>query len=95
MSGLFFLFYCSSFCTKTHYRPLLSNIQWANAEARARLALQAEGKLDKPVFGVHYDTPENKFDFESDRPDNPFNEEEDDDDDDEDDDEEDDDEDED
>ena len=58
------------------------------------MALQAEGKLDKPVFGVHYDTPENKFDFESDRPDNPFNEEEDDDDDDEEEDDEDDDEDE-
>jgi hypothetical protein len=26
------------------------------------------------VFGVHYDTPENKFDFESVNPDNPFNE---------------------
>lgn len=43
--------------------------------------LQAAGKLDKPVFGVHYDTPENKFDFESVNPDNPFNEEDDDDDD--------------
>jgi len=46
------------------------------------LELQAAGKLDKPVFGVHYDTPENKFDFESVSPDNPFNEEDDDDDDD-------------
>ena len=46
------------------------------------MTLQAEGKLDKPVFGVHYDTPENKFDFESENPDNPFNEEDDDDDDD-------------
>jgi hypothetical protein len=43
------------------------------------LTLQAEGKLDQPVFGVHYDTPENKFDFESQNPDNPFNEEDDDD----------------
>jgi len=34
------------------------------------------------VFGVHYDTPENKFDFESENPDNPFNEEDDDDEDD-------------
>jgi hypothetical protein len=49
------------------------------------LTLQAEGKLDKPVFGVHYDTPENKFDFESVNPDNPFNEDDDDDDDDDDD----------
>lgn len=57
-------------------------LQWASSEARARLTLQAEGKLDKPVFGVHYDTPENKFDFESENPDNPFNEEDDDDDDD-------------
>ena len=54
----------------------------ASSEAQARLTLQAEGKLDKPVFGVHYDTPENKFDFESVNPDNPFNEEDDDDDDD-------------
>jgi hypothetical protein len=29
------------------------------------------------VFGVHYDTPENNFDFESVNPDNPFNEEDD------------------
>lgn len=43
------------------------------------MTLQAEGKLDQPVFGVHYDTPENKFDFESQNPDNPFNEEDDDD----------------
>lgn len=49
-------------------------IQWASSEARARLALQAEGKLDEPVFGVHYDTPENKYDFESKIADNPFNE---------------------
>jgi len=40
------------------------------------------------VFGVHYDTPENKFDFESENPDNPFNEEDDDDEDDDDDDDE-------
>ena len=53
-------------------------MQWASSEARVRLALQAEGKLDKPVFGVHYDTPENKFDFESVNPDNPFNEDDDD-----------------
>lgn len=26
------------------------------------------------MFGVHYDTVENKFDFESVNPDNPFNE---------------------
>ena len=58
------------------------HFQWASSEAQARLTLQAEGKLDKPVFGVHYDTPENKFDFESVNPDNPFNEEDDDDDDD-------------
>lgn len=54
--------------------PLRHKQQWASSEARARLALQAEGKLDKPVFGVHYDTPENKFDFESVTPDNPLNE---------------------
>lgn len=55
------------------FNPLY-HLQWASGEARARLALQAEGKLDKPVFGVHYDTPENKYDFESVSPDNPFNE---------------------
>ena len=49
------------------------------------MTLQADGKLDKPVFGVHYDTPENKFDYECDNPDNPFNEDDDDDDDDDDD----------
>ena len=54
--------------------------QWASSEARARLALQAEGRLDQPIFGVHYDTPENKFEFESKSPDNPFDEDEDDDD---------------
>ena len=64
------------------FYQLLFYTQWASSEAQARLTLQAEGKLDKPVFGVHYDTPENKFDFESVNPDNPFNEEDDDDDDD-------------
>ncbi|KAL7551471.1 hypothetical protein ACHAWF_014664 [Thalassiosira exigua] len=73
------------------FAPDTSIQTWASSEARARLALQAEGKLDQPVFGVHYDTPENKFDFECDKPDNPFNEEEDDDDEDDDDEEEDDD----
>jgi len=56
------------------FAPDTSIKTWASSEARARLALQAEGKLDEPVFGVHYDTPENKFDFESMSPDNPFNE---------------------
>lgn len=69
-----------SFCNISPTHPFLSNnTQWASSEARARLALQAEGKLDQPVFGVHYDTPENKFDFESVNPDNPFNEADDDD----------------
>jgi len=63
------------------FAPDTSIKTWASSEARARLALQAEGKLDKPVFGVHYDTPENKFDFESVNPDNPLNEDDDDDDD--------------
>ncbi|KAL7541850.1 hypothetical protein ACHAXR_011279 [Thalassiosira sp. AJA248-18] len=71
------------------FAPDTSIQTWASSEARARLALQAEGKLDKPQFGVHYDTPENKFDFESVNPDNPFNEDDDDDDDDDDDEEED------
>jgi len=60
------------------FAPDTSIKTWAQSEARARLVLQAEGKLDQPVFGVHYDTPENKFDFESVNPDNPFNEEDDD-----------------
>lgn len=66
------------------FAPDTSIKTWASSEARARLALQADGKLDEPVFGVHYDTPENKFDFESVSPDNPFNEDDDDDDDEED-----------
>ncbi|KAL3762955.1 hypothetical protein ACHAWU_001102 [Discostella pseudostelligera] len=65
------------------FAPDTSIKTWASSEARARLALQAEGKLDQPVFGVHYDTPENKYEFESKSPDNPFDEDEDDDDDDE------------
>ena len=44
-----------------------------------------EGKIDKPVFGVHYNTPETVYDFESKGVDNPFNEDDDDDDDDDDD----------
>ncbi len=40
--------------------------------------------MDQPVFGIHYDTPENKYEFESKNPDNPFDEEEDDEDDEED-----------
>ena len=50
-----------------------------------RLQLQAEGKLDKPEFGVFYNVPEKIYDFEAPNPDNPFNEEDDDDDDDDDD----------
>mmetsp|Transcript_24219 Transcript_24219/g.49590 ORF Transcript_24219/g.49590 Transcript_24219/m.49590 type:complete len:169 (-) Transcript_24219:365-871(-) len=64
------------------FAPDTSIKTWASSEARARLELQAKGKLDQPVFGVHYDTPENKYEFESKNPDNPFDEEEDDDDDD-------------
>ena len=66
-----------------------SSIQsWASAEARVRLDLQEDGTLDKPEFGVHYNTIENVFDFESKVVDNPFNEDDDDDDDEDDDDEE-------
>jgi hypothetical protein len=46
----------------THFNTIFCTVklnkQWASAEARARLEMQAEGKLDKPVFGVHYNTPE-------------------------------------
>lgn len=66
------------------FAPDTSIKTWASSEARARLELQAQGKLDQPVFGVHYDTPENKYEFESKNPDNPFDEEEDDEDDEED-----------
>ena len=56
MSPAFLISHISShntiFCT------IKLNKQWASAEARARLEMQAEGKLDKPVFGVHYNTPE-------------------------------------
>ena len=54
-------------------------LQWASNEARVRLDLQAEGKLENPEFGVHYNVPERVFDWECPNPDNPFNEEDDDD----------------
>ena len=73
----YFLIFCASPC-----------VQWASAEARVRLNLQEEGKLDKPEFGVHYNTPENVLDFESKVVDDPFDEGDEDDDDDDDDDEE-------
>ena len=69
-----------SFYPYSIYILILNIKQWAQSEARARLTLQADGKLDQPVFGVHYDTVENKYDFESNNPDNPFNEDDDDDD---------------
>ena len=58
------------------FAPDTSIKSWASGEARARLELQAEGSLDKAVFGVHYNVlPEEKaFDFEFVNPDNPFNE---------------------
>ena len=55
---------------------------WASNEARVRLDLQEEGKLDQPIFGVHYNVPEKVFDWECPNPDNPFNEEDDEDEDD-------------
>eukprot|EP00540_Astrosyne_radiata_P022395 CAMPEP_0116846382 /NCGR_PEP_ID=MMETSP0418-20121206/13798_1 /TAXON_ID=1158023 /ORGANISM="Astrosyne radiata, Strain 13vi08-1A" /LENGTH=123 /DNA_ID=CAMNT_0004477611 /DNA_START=204 /DNA_END=575 /DNA_ORIENTATION=- len=65
--------------------PDTSIQSWAEAEARARLALQEEGGLSKLDFGTHYNVTGFKYDFESLKPDNPFNEEDDDDDDDDDD----------
>ena len=56
---------------------------WAEAEARARLELKESKGFDKFEFGTHYNTTDVKFDFESLKPDNPFNEDDDDDDDDE------------
>ena len=56
---------------------------WAANEARVRLDLIKEGKIEKAEFGVHYNVPEKVFDFDSNSADNPFNEEDDDDDDDE------------
>eukprot|EP00804_Cyclotella_cryptica_P006667 CCRYP_008609-RA/>CCRYP_008609-RA protein AED:0.10 eAED:0.10 QI:84/0.5/0.66/1/1/1/3/220/158 len=70
------------FLMATVFAPDTSIKTWASSEARARLRLQAEGKLEQPVFGVHYDTHDNNFDFESVSPDNPFNEEDDEDEDD-------------
>ena len=58
---------------------------WAANEARVRLDLLKEGKIDKVEFGVHYNTSEKIYDFDSKVVDNPFNEEDDDDDDDDDD----------
>eukprot|EP00561_Arcocellulus_cornucervis_P013895 CAMPEP_0185799290 /NCGR_PEP_ID=MMETSP1322-20130828/234_1 /TAXON_ID=265543 /ORGANISM="Minutocellus polymorphus, Strain RCC2270" /LENGTH=139 /DNA_ID=CAMNT_0028494851 /DNA_START=6 /DNA_END=422 /DNA_ORIENTATION=+ len=40
------------------FSPDTSIASWANNEAQARLDLQASGKLDKPVFGTLYNTPE-------------------------------------
>lgn len=66
--------------------PDTSITTWANAEARARLELKASGKVEKLEFGTHYNVDENKYDFDSLKPDDPFDEdvEEEDDDDDED-----------
>jgi hypothetical protein len=61
---------------------------WAANEAKVRLELLKEGKIDKVEFGVHYNIPEKVYDFESKVVDNPFNEDDDDDDDDDEDDEE-------
>ena len=71
--------------------PDTSITTWASGEARARLKLKEEGKIDKLEFGVHYDT-DAKFNYESKFPDNPFDEDLDDDDDDDDEDDDDDDE---
>eukprot|EP00586_Coscinodiscus_wailesii_P021177 CAMPEP_0172503060 /NCGR_PEP_ID=MMETSP1066-20121228/165525_1 /TAXON_ID=671091 /ORGANISM="Coscinodiscus wailesii, Strain CCMP2513" /LENGTH=131 /DNA_ID=CAMNT_0013278619 /DNA_START=267 /DNA_END=662 /DNA_ORIENTATION=- len=54
---------------------------WAAGEARRRLELMDKGELEKPEFGVHYDT-DAKYYFEMKKIDNPFDEEDDDDEDD-------------
>ena len=68
------------------FAPDTSINTWASNEAKVRLDLLKEGKIDKVEFGVHYNSPEKVYetvyDFESKSPDNPFNEEDDDDDDD-------------
>eukprot|EP00541_Cyclophora_tenuis_P015867 CAMPEP_0116573468 /NCGR_PEP_ID=MMETSP0397-20121206/18808_1 /TAXON_ID=216820 /ORGANISM="Cyclophora tenuis, Strain ECT3854" /LENGTH=160 /DNA_ID=CAMNT_0004102031 /DNA_START=75 /DNA_END=557 /DNA_ORIENTATION=- len=59
-----------------------SDIQtWAEAEARARLRLKEEKGFDQFEFGKHYNRPGVMLDFDSLKPENPFNEEDDDDDD--------------
>lgn len=71
------------------FAPDTSINTWAANEARVRLDLLKEGKIDKVEFGVHYNTAEKVYDFDSKIVDNPFNEEDDDEDDDDDDDDED------
>ena len=68
--------------------PESSITTWASEEARMRLKLKAEGKVEKFEFGVHYNVDDVKYNYESKFPDNPFDEDLDDDDDEEDDDEE-------
>jgi hypothetical protein len=34
---------------------------WASQEARVRMEMKAEGKLEKEVFGEHYNTPAKVF----------------------------------
>mmetsp|Transcript_18397 Transcript_18397/g.25310 ORF Transcript_18397/g.25310 Transcript_18397/m.25310 type:complete len:170 (-) Transcript_18397:376-885(-) len=70
--------------------PETSIKTWASNEAQARLDLLRAGKIDKVEFGTHYNTSDRMYDFESQNPDNPFNEEEEDEDEDDDDDDEDD-----
>mmetsp|Transcript_25690 Transcript_25690/g.32386 ORF Transcript_25690/g.32386 Transcript_25690/m.32386 type:complete len:156 (+) Transcript_25690:2-469(+) len=67
------------------FAPDTSIKTWASNEARVRLDLLSEGKIDKVEFGVHYNSPNVVYDFESKVVDNPFNEDDDDDDDDDDD----------
>ena len=70
------------------FAPDTSINTWASNEAQVRLDLLKEGKIDKVEFGVHYNTADKVYDFDSKIVDNPFNEDDDDDDDDDEDDEE-------
>jgi len=65
------------------FAPDTSINTWAANEAKVRLDLLKEGKIDKVEFGVHYNTADKVYDFDSKIVDNPFDEEDDDDDDDE------------
>jgi len=49
---------------------------WAEGEARARLDMQAQGTLETPVFGTHYNTVSTQFAWESKIVDDPFDEDE-------------------
>ena len=88
--GIFYATYAGATAIITlalGFAPDTSINTWAANEAKVRLDLMKEGKIDKVEFGVFYSSEEKVYetvyDFDSKCVDNPFNEEDDDDDDDE------------